>query len=122
MTTTPQRILGFTRDEWAQARFDDPGAVSRLLEFFDSVFDPIATENGALIGIGPIAVLAIARVSPAFARRLRNHYDSVDPDWRKTMENYPAAFISGPGDPRADIIRSSWASTLALLDASVEDS
>jgi hypothetical protein len=115
---SPHRLLGFSRDEWSKARFDDPIATSQFLEFFDTVFDPATSEQGALVGVGPEALLAIARVSPAFAGRLRSYYESLDPDWRRNMAMYPAAFISGPEDRRAEMVRAQWAATLALLDAS----
>ena len=114
----PQRILGFSRDEWALARFDDPAAATQFLAFFDAVCDPAAAGKGGLAGVGPDAVLAIARVSPAFAGRLRNYYDSVDPDWRTNMPKNLSAFIPSPEDARAGIVRSQWAAILTLLDAS----
>ena len=118
----PQRILGFSRDEWTLARFDDPDAATQFLAFFDAVFEAVAAGKGGLAGVGPDAALAIARVSPAFAGRLRNYYDSVDPDWRTNMSKNLSAFISGPEDPRAGSVQSQWAAVLTLLDASTPGS
>jgi len=110
------RILGFSRDEWSLAQFDDPLAAAQFLAFFDAVTSEPG-RLGGLAGVGPDAILAIARVSPAFARRLRNYYASMDPDWRTNLpRSYLLGFASGPEDPRTPIIRSQWSAILSLLD------
>ena len=114
---TPKTILGFTRDEWKQARFDDPVAATEFQEFLDVV----TSAQGGLAGIGPEAVLALARVSPAFARRLGDYYRTVDPLWRTNMRKY-LELNFGPDGTRAELVRSQWTAILALLDASDSDS
>jgi len=116
----PLKILGFTREEWEQARFDDPAAATQFRKLLDSL-SVAASGRGGLVGIGPDAILAIARVSPAFARRLRDYYDAADSHWRTKVPEY-LELNWGRGYARAELVRSQWATILALLDGSDSDS
>jgi len=113
----PFRILGFTRDEWDQALFDDPVDAAQFREFLEFLGVTVREGRGGLTGIGPEPILAIARVSPAFARRLRDHYESHDRQWRTTIPEY-LELNCGPDAARLETVRSRWSAILALLDDS----
>lgn len=104
-TDSERRLLGFSREEWALGHADDPFGVANALAFFDAV----ATRDGESRGLAYISIdswLALAGVSPAFARRVADGLSQLDPGWRARAEE--SARAEGGG--------SLWGRLLALID------
>ena len=108
-------VLGFARQEWAEARFEDPSDAEHLMAFIDAIMN--SHMQPGLASIGTDALLAIARVSPDFARRLRAQLEAADPDWRDKVQALILNRPSQPGAPEETLARRHWTAILGLIDS-----
>lgn len=108
-------LFGFSRHEWAQARFDGPAASASMLAFFDAVTR--APPAAGLAGVSTESLLAIARVSSAFASRLGAHLGAIAPAWRSSIETSLGAGAAPAAGATEAMDQVRWIEILALIDA-----
>ncbi|MEZ4587163.1 MAG: hypothetical protein R2909_12240 [Gemmatimonadales bacterium] len=75
---------GFTEDEWLRAHHGEPGFEQRLAALFTVLREEPA--GGMLGNVSVEAMLALAKLSPDHARRVREQLDAGPGSWRARLE------------------------------------
>ena len=108
--SSSRQLLGFSRAEWALPYAQDPAAATKQLAFFDIV----TGAPGGLVNVGAEALLALALISPDFARRVAAGLATLDPGWRARAEAMRSSSTAVSETTQA---QDSWSSLLTIIDA-----